>query len=56
MVAYPKEIDDDDYLLESSQALNNTQGQGYFKTVIEAQLIGSLTNLNTITDSVDKTQ
>ena len=56
MIAYPKQIDNDTYLLEASEALNLTQGQGYFKTVMIAVVLGTMDNLAELGLPVDKTE
>ena len=54
MIAYPDQINNDTYLLAASQALNLTQGQGYFKTVQMAQIISTTDNLAEVAQPVDK--
>ena len=56
MIAYPDQINNNTYLLEASQALNLTQGQGYFKTVQMAQVIAVTDNLAALAKPINKTK
>ena len=54
MIGYPDQIYDEDYLLESSQPLNLTQGKDLFKTVQEYVITVTRNDLADLPYPVDK--
>ena len=54
MIAYPDQIYNDDYLLESSEPLNLTQGKDPFKTMQENILTKTRNKLAQLPHPVDK--
>ena len=56
MIAYPDAIFNDTYLLETSEAINVTQGQGYFRTAQVAQSLAVVENLGELHKPVNKSR